>query len=119
VLKEVIDRILMNNNRQTERTPLLQPTFEDHENEATIQGDDIQVAEVIGQGALEAPQFPDGGKGKIQSHSHHLTPDASPAAQPKPDDTGAFGQDGLLAGVTRKQFRLIFGGILLGYFVSP
>jgi hypothetical protein len=60
---------------------------------------EVDTADTIGQGALEAPRFPD-------------------TSSPKPNELVNFGEDGLLAEITRSQFRFIFGSILLSYFVS-
>ena len=105
-------------HQASERTPLLRPKSSDrHHHKSAIHEDDIQAAEVVGEGALEAPRF-GLGKTRSYSHSHWLAPDEDSAARPEPDDPHEFGEDGLLAGITRTKFRFIFGGILLGYFVS-
>jgi hypothetical protein len=108
----------MSGHQSSERTPLLRQTSGSHGNGSAIQDDDIQAAEVVGQGALDAPKFPDLGKRGSSSHSQRSAPDEDAAARPEPEDLSNFGADGLLAGVTRTRFRFIFGGILGGYFVS-
>ena len=108
----------MSGQQSSERTPLLRPHSNGQGNGSAIQDDDIQAAEVVGQGALEAPQYTGLGKTRSYSHSHWLAPDEDAATRPEPDNPNEFGEDGLLAGVTRTQFRFVFGGILGGYFVS-
>ncbi|CAI6273471.1 unnamed protein product [Periconia digitata] len=93
-------RFPRSNVMSDERTPLLQPTDNrGGRDDSLVQGDSITTADVVGEGALEAPKLPD----------------PSPR---KPDDLVNFGQDGLLADISRTQFRLIFGGILLAYFIT-
>jgi hypothetical protein len=108
----------MSGPQSSERTPLLRNTSDTRGNGSAIQDDDIQAAEVAGQGALGAPQFPEIGKIRSHSQNHGLAPDEDAASRPEPEDPGEFGDDGLLAGVTRTRFRFVFGGILGGYFVS-
>ncbi|KAF2688245.1 MFS general substrate transporter [Lentithecium fluviatile CBS 122367] len=108
----------MSGHQPSERTPLLRPSSDSHGNDSAIHDDDLHVAEIAGQGALEVPRFPGLGKRRSYSHSHWLAPDEDSNARPEPEDPGEFGEDGLLAGVTRAQFRFVFGGILLGYFIA-
>lgn len=77
--------------------------------------DDVQDAE-IPQGAL-APPFPALGKQRSYSSSHWLAPEQESGPE-GPDEPGVFGEDGLLAGLSRTKFRCIIGGVFMGYFVS-
>ncbi|KAJ4301381.1 hypothetical protein N0V90_003473 [Kalmusia sp. IMI 367209] len=104
----------MNGHRASERTPLLRPSSAERHTESAIYDDDIQDAEVA-QGALTAPQFPGLGKQRSYSSSHWLAPEQD-VSQDQPDDPSAFGEDGLLAGLSRTRFRCIIGGVFMGYF---
>lgn len=108
----------MCDHKSSERTPLLRNTSNKAGHGLVIQDEDIEEAEVAGQGSLGPSQFPELGRRRSYSHSHWLAPDEDVAALAEPEDPGEFGADGLLTGVTRTQFRFVFGGILLGYFVS-
>jgi hypothetical protein len=106
----------MTGRKPSERTPLLQSSSsEGYENDSVITENDIQTAEVVGDGALEVPQFPGLGKQNSQSHNNL---DGESDSVPKPADLANFGENGLLVGITKTKFRFIFGGILMGYFVS-
>lgn len=106
---------MSNHRNASERTPLLRPKSPDQQNESAVFEDDIQNAEVA-QGALTAPQFPELGKQRSYSSSHWLSPEQEPSSE-QPDEPGLFGQDGLLAGLSRTKFRCIIGGVFMGYFV--
>lgn len=100
----------------SERTPLLRPQSSDPPAESAVYEDDIHDAEVA-QGVLTAPQFPALAKQRSYSSSHWLAPDQEISAE-QPDEPGVFGEDGLLAGLSRTKFRCIIGGVFAGYFVS-
>ncbi|KAF2645416.1 MFS general substrate transporter [Massarina eburnea CBS 473.64] len=109
----------MNGRTPSERTPLLQSiSSESHGDDSAIAEDDIQTTEVVGEGALEAPIFPELGKPRSYSHSHWLGPDEDSASRPEPEELANFGEDGLLTGIGKTKFRLIFGGVLMGYFIA-
>jgi hypothetical protein len=84
----------MGGSNISERTPLLPATdTRGDTNEATPPLEaEVDTADTIGQGALEAPRFPD-------------------TSSPKPNELVNFGEDGLLAEITRSQFRFIFGSL--------
>jgi hypothetical protein len=103
----------LNGNRSSERTPLLGSP---ESNKGTPAVDDEVTA--LGQGALEPGTFPELGKKRSYSHSHWLAPDEDANGRPEPEDIAQFQDDGLLGGISRTRFRFIYGGILLGYFVS-
>lgn len=112
----------MNGSPPSERTPLLHPSSP-HPNsrshdDAVIDDADIRAAEEVGEGALEAPTFPELGKRRSYSHSHWLAPDEDANAREEPEFKARFQENGLLEGLSKWKFRCIFGGILLGYFVS-
>lgn len=108
-----------NGSHSTERTPLLRPTSaERRQNESAVAEDDVHATDAVGQGALQVPQFPDLGKRRSYSHSHWLAPDEDAAGLPEPEEPAQFQDNGLLSGISRTKFRCIFGGIVLGYFVS-
>ena len=98
----------------SERTPLLRASSQ-QQNDSAVYEDDIQGAEVV-PGALAAPQFPALGKQRSYSSSHWLAPDQEPSST-EPDEPGLFGEDGLLAGLSKTKFRCIIIGVFMGYFV--
>ena len=85
----------MSDGPNTERTPLLQPLDARNSHTAVSSAQEIDhvPTDAVGEGALAAPKFPD-------------------------TSIANFGQDGLLDQISRTQFRLMFGGIVLSYFVS-
>ncbi|PVI02520.1 MFS general substrate transporter [Periconia macrospinosa] len=87
----------MAERQHSERTPLLQSHNRTHE--SAIEENDVVSADAVGEGALEAPKFPD-------------------SSSPKPGELENFGPDGLLADISRAQFRWIFAGIVLSLFVT-
>jgi len=106
------------NHRHSERTPLLRPTPSNQQYESAVYEDDIQDAQVAGEGVLSGPQFPALGKQRSYSSSHWLAPEQDPDSNPQPNDAAQFGEDGLLSGLERTRFRCIIGGVFMGYFVS-
>jgi hypothetical protein len=107
---------MQGNYNASERTPLLRPQSSDRPSESAVYEDDIQDA-VVAQDALAAPQFPALGKQRSYSSSHWLAPDQEIPPE-QPDGPGVFGEDGLLAGLSRTKFRCIIGGVFAGYFVG-
>jgi hypothetical protein len=88
----------------SERTPLLEPAASQHQGAgATIDDEDIQAAQEVGEGGLEVPQFPELGKTIPSAEAEHVV---------------RFQKNGLLEGVPTWRFRCIFGGIVMGYFVG-
>jgi hypothetical protein len=112
----------MNGSRPDERTPLLRSNSGNapvqSENEHAISDYDIQDIAEVGPGGLQPGQFPDLGKKRSYSHSHWLAPDDDANVRDEPESGALFEENGLLSGISRTQFRFIFGGIVLGYFVS-
>ncbi|KAF2188204.1 MFS general substrate transporter [Zopfia rhizophila CBS 207.26] len=110
----------MNGHQPSERTSLLRSSSSRSSdrtgNESAIEEDDIQAVESVGVGALEPTHLPELGKRRSYSHSHWLAPDEDAGGTEEPENINEFQEDGLLGGVSRTRFRLIFGGILLGYF---
>lgn len=106
----------------SERTPLLSYNgpgdYAGNDSAVQLDEDDIQATKVAGQGYLEPGQFPDLGERRSYSHSHRLAPDEDTTTRSEPEDVAQFQGNGLISGVSRMKFRCIFGGILLGYFVS-
>ena len=107
----------INRKRPSEHTPLLRNIPPEPEDSA-IDDAEIQGAEISGEGALEPGTFPELGKRRSYSHSHWLAPDEDSNARPEPEIPSKFQDNGLLDGISQTKFRLIFGGILLGHFVS-
>jgi hypothetical protein len=112
----------MNSRGPSERTPLLSYNgpgdYAGNDSAIQLDEDDIQAAKVAGQGSLKPSQFPNLGKRRSYSHSHWLAPDEDATGRPEPEAVAQFQENGLISGVSRTKFRCIFGGILLGYFVS-
>jgi MFS family permease len=104
--------------RASERTPLLRRITERNEDVSPPEDANKLAAEVAQQGEGGAPAFPELRKSRSRSCSH--------GQLVVPDDDGAsaeqrlirFQENGLLEGVSVWKFRCIFGGILMGYFVS-
>ncbi|KAF2009951.1 MFS general substrate transporter [Aaosphaeria arxii CBS 175.79] len=106
-----------NGSQPSERTPLLHPDPELLDGSA-IEENAIQTVESHSQGALQPGVFPDGGRTRSYSHSHWLAPDEDASGRPEPEFVAEFGENGLIANLSRTKFRFIFGGILLGYLVA-
>jgi hypothetical protein len=87
----------------SERTPLLASPGLRQEEPVPISEDDVLASEVLGEGGQEVPQFPELGKSISRTEAEHLV---------------KFQKNGLLEGVPTWRFRCVFGGILMGYFVS-
>lgn len=92
----------LDDSRATERTPLLSPTVE----RPPRRSED------------EFSSFPELGKRPSYPHSHWLAPDEDGSGRPEPQTLTQFQENGLLSGISKTRFRLVYGGILLGYFVS-
>jgi hypothetical protein len=112
----------MKGKQPSERTPLLRSiterTEQSQEHETSVLEGDVRAIEEVGQGALEPGIFPELGKQRSYSHSHWLAPDEDASGRPEAETTAQFEENGLLSGLSRTRFWFIFGGILLGYFVS-
>lgn len=106
----------MPSSPSSERTPLLRSTSQDRGNSPALAGDEIVAAEVARQGEGAAPQFPSLGHDE-NSHDQPVAHGNNPAQDT--EDLVKFEENGKLQGVGVWQFRCVFGGILLGYFVSP
>ena len=89
----------------SETTPLLAPASPDlHQEEPVpIEEADVLASQETGAGGQEVAQFPKLGKSISRAEAEHLV---------------KFQKNGLLEGVPTWQFRCVFGGILMGYFVS-
>lgn len=87
----------------SETTPLLASPGLRHEDPVPIQEEDLLAAQEVGEGAQEVPQFPELRKSISQTQAEHLV---------------RFQKNGLLEGVPAWRFRCVFGGIVMGYFVS-
>ena len=92
--------------RPSETTPLLAPAPPDlrQEDPVPIQEEDVAASQQTGVGSQDVAQFPDLGKSISRTEAEHLV---------------KFQKNGLLEGVPAWRFRCVFGGILMGYFVSP
>ena len=87
----------------SERTPLLASPELRQAEPVPIGEEDVLAAQEIGEGGQEVPQFPDLGKSISRTEAEHIV---------------KFQKNGLLEGVPTWRFRCVFGGILMGYFVS-
>jgi hypothetical protein len=103
----------------SERTPLLRSASQQHQNGSVVNDDEVTAAEVAQQGEGDTPQFPELGRSRSRSYSHGqlVVPDNDPA-RAEPENLVKFQKNGKLEGVGVWKFRCVFGGILLGYFVS-
>jgi hypothetical protein len=105
--------------RLSERTPLLRRITERNEDVSPVEDADILAAEVAQQGEGGAPTFPELRKSRSRSYSHGqlVVPDDE-GASADPERLVKFQDNGLIEGVSKWKFRFVFGGILMGYFVS-
>ena len=100
-----------------EESPLLNSSISSTygTDEAVIENGSLQAQEPGGPG-LESGHPPDLSKIRSYTHSHWLAPDEDQGTTAE-SETPTEGEI-LLGGVSKTKFRLIFGGILVGYFVS-
>jgi hypothetical protein len=83
---------------------LLEPAASQHRGiVSTVSDEDVQAAQELGEGGLEVPRFPELSKTTSSAEAEYLV---------------RFQKNGLLEGVPAWRFRCIFGGIVMGYFVS-
>ena len=83
--------------------------------ETVIENRNLQAQE-SGSPGLGSGHSPDLSKLRSYAHSHWLAPDEDQGTTAE-SETPTEGEI-LLGGVSKTKFRLIFGGILVGYFVS-
>lgn len=102
----------------SERTPLLRAPSQSHENDSSIGADEVRAAEVAQQGEGAAPQFPETRKSRSFSNGQSVAPDENAATTQEEQKLVRFQKNGKLEGVGVWKFRCVFGGIVLGYFVS-
>ncbi|KAB2110448.1 hypothetical protein AG0111_0g2 [Alternaria gaisen] len=104
----------------SERTPLLRSDSANHRDDSYLITDNaITTAEVAEQGEGAAPQFPASGNRKNSLRAPSLKPnDNGPDIAHEAESLVKFQKDGKLEGVGVWKFRLVFGGILLGYFIA-
>jgi hypothetical protein len=80
---------------------------------------DVLAAEVAQQGQVGAPAFPELRKSRNRSYSQgQLVVPNDEGTGPEDERLVKFQDNGLLEGVSKWKFRCVFGGILMGYFVS-
>ncbi|KAI5378784.1 hypothetical protein J4E82_002234 [Alternaria postmessia] len=104
----------------SERTPLLRSDSANHRDDSHLITDNaITTAEVAEQGEGAAPQFPASETRKNSLRAPSLKPnDDGPDIAHEAESLVKFQKDGKLEGVGVWKFRLVFGGILLGYFIA-
>ncbi|CAI9632554.1 unnamed protein product [Alternaria burnsii] len=104
----------------SERTPLLRSDSANHRDDSHLITDNaITTAEVAEQGEGAAPQFPASGNRKNSLRAPSLKPNVDgPDIAHEAESLVKFQKDGKLEGVGVWKFRLVFGGILLGYFIA-
>lgn len=100
----------------SERTPLLRASSQNDQNGSSINADEVRAAEVAQQGEGAAPQFPE--TGKSYSNGQSVVTDEDVATTQDEQKLVRFQKNGKLEGVGVWKFRCVFGGIVLGYFVS-
>jgi hypothetical protein len=98
----------------SERTPLLRSVSPKPQDGSAVTEDEVTAAAVAQQGEGGAPQFPELGNHRDQPHGQSV----GPVEDPGTENFVKFQKNGKLEGVGVWNFRLVFGGILLGYFVS-
>lgn len=119
-IKELLRIVLRHRDSATmppsasERTPLLRSTSANH----PVTEDAITTAEVAQQGQGAAPQFPTLQKARSGSLTESVDPGDVPPITDETESLTKFQKNGKLEGVGEWKFRFVFGGILLGYFVS-
>ena len=98
-------RAFTTDTRPSETTPLLAPASPHlrQEDPVPIQEEDVAASQQTGVGGQDVAQFPDLGKSISRTEAEHLV---------------KFQKNGLLEGVPAWRFRCVFGGIVMGYFVS-
>lgn len=98
-------RAVMTDYRPSETTPLLAPASPDlrQEDPVPILEEDVAASQQTGVGGQDVAQLPDLGKSISRTEAEHLV---------------RFQKNGLLEGVPAWRFRCVFGGIVMGYFVS-
>jgi hypothetical protein len=104
----------------SERTPLLRSASQHQQNSSVFNHEEVTAAEVAQQGEGGAPQFPELGRSRSRSYSHgqFVVPEEDASSRAEPENLVKFQKNGKLEGVGVWKFRCVFGGILLGYFVS-
>ncbi|CAN9192530.1 unnamed protein product [Alternaria sp. RS040] len=104
----------------SERTPLLRSDSANHRDDSHLITDNaITIAEVAEQGEGAAPQFPASENRKNSLRAPSLKPNVDgPDIAHEAESLVKFQKDGKLEGVGVWKFRLVFGGILLGYFIA-
>jgi len=101
----------------SERTPLLRASSQNNEN-GSINASQVRAAEVAQQGEGAAPQFPETVKRKSFPNGQAVVPNEDAATTQEEQKLVRFQKNGKLEGVGVWKFRCVFGGIVLGYFVS-
>lgn len=99
----------------SEQTPLLRSLSGQPRGNSTVIEDAITAAGVSEQGEGGPLQIPECAKSRVDSRGQLVVPDGERAES---QDLIAFQANGKLNGVSDLRFRCVFGGILLGYFVS-
>lgn len=108
-------------NDCSERTPLLRAASDQEQNGqngSAIYDDDVQASEVAAQWIGGAPQFPKLGKSRSYSHGQLVVPNDDSVPRPEQESLVRFQKNGKLDGIGEWKFMFVFGGILVGYFVS-
>jgi hypothetical protein len=105
--------------RAAERTPLLRRITERNEEGSPVEDAHVLAAEVAQQGQGGAPVSPESRKSRSRVYSHgRLVGEAEEGAGSEDAHLVKFQENGLIEGVSKWKFRFVFGGILMGYFVS-
>jgi hypothetical protein len=103
----------------SERTPLLRSPPANHQDQSRLITEDaVTNAEVAQQGEGAAPQFPISETANSGSVAQSVDPGDAPTIADATESLVRFQKNGKLEGVGEWRFRFVFGGILLGYFVS-
>jgi hypothetical protein len=80
---------------------------------------DVLAAEVAQQGEGGAPAFPDARKSRSRSYSHgQAGVPYEEGTTPEDARLVKFQENGILEGISKRRFRFVFGGVVMGLFVS-
>jgi hypothetical protein len=104
--------------RAAERTPLLRRITERNEEGSPVEDAHVLAAEVAQQGQGGPPVSPVSRKSRSRVYSHGSLVGEADGANSEDAHLVKFQENGLIEGVSKWKFRFVFGGILMGYFVS-
>jgi len=102
----------------SERTPLLRRITERNEEGSPIEDADVLAAEVAQQGEGAAPTIPELRKSRSGSRAEEQLVLPGDDESTEEARLVRFQENGILEGISKWQFRFVFGGDVMGLFVS-